>query len=554
MSEVTKATQEPRPIVAVILGHPVPDLESLASSHRTEHLHVIGPLDVPQHIRVPSAPPVSLWKAETLGEMNWCLTMLGSPAVIHQRTRLGAEDHWTTCERLFLHLEHDGRYVIRAEDFTDPEEFRTFAARVTREFARHLEDPGQIDASSAVRYLGGIDVGPRRIELRKRSTHLLVHRDERVNRILGSRLKTSSCREISRLPALTFPVRGSVSHHGATIHHKGFEPVFEIPEQRVRLYEGDVRMVGRCLATIENSVIPESFRFHHEKTLRNPLLHRIKHEFAEVTGDTNFNDFSLQGNYYHVDCSNPGHFGHLMTEVVAKLWGWHAAKKEFPDLKLLFRIRRPGERFPELELQLFEAFGVRRGDVHWVGEPVRLNRLVAASPQWHQQFPHFVDPRIEETWDRLSASLVDPEAPRGERVFVSRLVTTTQNRVCRNTPEVEDVFRSFGFEVVHPERLSLGEQASVFAGARVIAGFAGSALFNLLHSQRLDRLIVLTHESYTARNEYMFSAVKGFHVDYVWHEPDIPQPEGGWSEEAYFSSWDADIPRLRKTAKALLRH
>ena len=30
----------------------------------------------------------------------------------------------------------------------------------------------------------------------------------------------------------------------------------------------------------------------------------------------------LAGDYYNLDCLFDGHFGHLTTEVVSRLWGW----------------------------------------------------------------------------------------------------------------------------------------------------------------------------------------------------------------------------------------
>ena len=233
-----------------------------------------------------------------------------------------------------------------------------------------------------------------------------------------------------------------------------------------------------------------------------------------------------------------------MTEVISRLWGWDAAKESIPDLKAIFRIRYPAERDPALERRVFEAYGIPRDDVVWVDEPVWLESVVAATPMWHNQFPHYVHPDLAEVWGRLRDHLRTPSDRTGpsRRLFVSRR-DPAGNRSCRNTPAVEDFFRTRGFEVVYPELYDLGEQAALFAEAEVVAGFGGSAVFNVLFSTRLRTLILLNHEAYTARNEHLFTSVLGADVHYFWSPPDVPHPVGGWSEDAYYSSWEFDFER-----------
>ena len=75
----------------------------------------------------------------------------------------------------------------------------------------------------------------------------------------------------------------------------------------------------------------------------------------------------------------------------------------------------------------------------------------------------------------------------------------------------------------------------------VIAGFAGSNMFNLMHARKLEAMIVLSHDGYIARNEHLFSAVRGGEAHYFWSRASIPQPDGGYSKEAFHSEWDFDF-------------
>ncbi|MDN5794469.1 MAG: glycosyltransferase family 61 protein [Intrasporangium sp.] len=468
---------------------------------------------------------------------------------------MSRETRMAVLDRLLLHLSHGGRYVIPRHACPSTEDYASLAADVIRMGAVGLGLPGSEPQSpregALARCVGEVAVGVDHLALTKVGTHYLRVVEADASRTLASRSRRSRVQDIVRLPAQAFTALGKTTSHGVSHSVAGIEPTFEVPAMTLRRYEGDITLVGSCLALLESSVMPESFRHNHESTLRNPRLVAVDREFATVS-DRDIATRHLPGSYYHLDASNSGHFGHLTTEVVSKLWGWDEAKSRCPDLKAFFRLRHPNERIPELEMRLFQAYGIDRRDVVWAGEPVRVDELYGASPLWHNQFPHFVSPRIVEIWDRMAGHLVRHQAEDPERVFVSRHDTTSSNRRCRNRHDVESYFEGRGFTVIYPEHLDLVEQATIFAGAKVVAGFAGSALFNLMYSRRLEKAIVLAHEGYTARNEHLYGAVLGFDVDYVWSSPDIAHPEGGWTEAAYFSDWEFDFRRNKKTLEALV--
>ena len=128
-----------------------------------------------------------------------------------------------------------------------------------------------------------------------------------------------------------------------------------------------------------------------------------------------------------------------------------------------------------------------------------------------------------------------------------------KSRLCRNAGEVEALFAAHGFDVVYPEHLDLREQAGMFRDAEVLAGFGGSALFNMLYSQHLQTLIVLNHEAYTARNEQLYALVKGCAVHYFWSDPDLQHPVDGYSERAFRSPWEFDFDRNREPLTELFK-
>lgn len=109
---------------------------------------------------------------------------------------------------------------------------------------------------------------------------------------------------------------------------------------------------------------------------------------------------------------------------------------------------------------------------------------------------------------------------------------------------MERFFADRGFTVIYPETLPLPEQVALFAGARVVAGFGGSAMFNLMHTRRLESTIVLSHHGYIARNEHLFTSLLGGQLHYFWSTADVAPPTEGRTKESFRPSWTFDFAEL----------
>jgi len=283
-------------------------------------------------------------------------------------------------------------------------------------------------------------------------------------------------------------------------------------------------------------VLPDSFRWHLGAQLDAPGLDGVAEHFARLRDPKPTE--TLDGAYFHFLYINPGHFGHLMTEALARLWGWRAAKQADPSLKMLCR-RRPGSDAPGLEMTLLPAFGVAPEDIVWVDGGATVQSLVACTPMWHNWPPFYANPAIRETWARLRTGLIGPEpVDVAPRIFVTR---RGGNRACDNAAEVEQLFADHGFAVVAPEELSVADQVRTFAGARVVAGFAGAGLFNLAYADSVETVILLSQSAYHARNEHLYAAVLGAELHAFWSKPERDHPPGRTSYRAHQSPWSFDF-------------
>jgi capsular polysaccharide biosynthesis protein len=504
------------------------------------------------------------WRLETFGgrhhssanlaQTNALLRQIGPVDVLIDLMAEPAEDHDTTWARLFFHLRPGGVYVIPRWAIINAEPERGQMPHIVR--VATLLSAGPQEAGDVPRFDRELVRAARTVVLAtdavlavKRTKHYLKVRDAEAGRIVGSRSDQLTAVHLATLPAREFISRAAVTSHDSSVPIVGMDSAFKVPAAYVREYHGKIALVSNGLLFSEYSILPESFRHPSSTSLRNTRIVDVSNDFARIAEQFRPTR-GLAGTYYHLDSSNSGHFGHLMTEVVSRLWGWDVAKARIPDLKAIFRIRFPNERDPWLERRIFSAYGIPAGDIVWVDEPVWLEAAVGATPMWHNQHPHWVHPEIAQIWARLRDGIANVGVEPRRRVFVSRPID--RNRACRNTAEVECYFTERGFDVVYPERLDLSDQAGIFAQAEVVAGFGGSALFNLMFSQKLSTLIVLSHEAYTARNEHLFASVLGCDSHYFWSTPDVSHPPGGWSEEAYYSSWEFDFDRNRGPLDKLL--
>ncbi|MEP9385000.1 glycosyltransferase family 61 protein [Nocardioides cheoyonin] len=437
--------------------------------------------------------------------------------------------------RTYRSLRNSGRFLVDRRHATgDASDLVDWLDSLTEGAATR----GERDLAES---LPAYDVERAYVAVTKRGRHLLALREAEVVDLLPAREPDVSVRILAEQQAGELVSDSVVHSHGE--HSSEFPTRYAYPRLTLRHYEGPVVARGRTLMYAGNTVLPDSFRFHLSSTVRHPFLDNVGDRWTRLRPGRL--PEPLPGSYYQLESTFAHHFGHVMAEVVSRLWGWDAAKRAVPDLKVL--VHRGLVDPPEvtLEERVFEAYGISPDDIVKVDEPVLLESVVSATPMWHQHEPYYVHPGMLDTYERLARGFTGGDPDGGEpheRVFVSR-GEGAENRRCRNQPEVEEWFADRGFEIVYPERHSLGEQVHLFRKAKVVAGFGGSGMFNVVHSRALEKLIVLNHEAYIARNEHMFCSLLGADEHYFWSAPDVTHPDGRYSDEAFKASWAFDFAR-----------
>lgn len=296
--------------------------------------------------------------------------------------------------------------------------------------------------------------------------------------------------------------------------------------------------VGRWqVITDERMLLPDTYRHNQWAALTHTKLLEYGPRFAVPKPWRPGVPPRLEGTFLHLDNEFRGHFGHLLTESLSRVWAWPEALAIDPDVRVLLGSTKPRPRPLEYELMLYEAAGIPRERIVVIDRPVRVDRLISGTPLFSH--PQYVHPRIAQTWrevgDRLADQAADRDWPR--RFFVGR---RSDKRACVNGAEVEAIFAEYGFEVLYPEDYSLGEQVRLFRAAEVVAGYAGSGLFQIAFVPEPTHVIMVGAATYTPRNEYLMAAVHGHRVDAV-----VCEPIGRGIQASYTFDAEREGPYLR---------
>lgn len=313
------------------------------------------------------------------------------------------------------------------------------------------------------------------------------------------------------------------------------QTTFRVPALSLRRYDRPTCSRSQVV-TRDGLLFPETFRQNWSERMRNIYVSEKGPRFGEVRRSLSGAQ-DLPGAWFHLDSEWPGHYGHLVTEQLSRLWAWDRVRDIEPDVKVLMTLQhdRDPQVLADFEIQILGAFGIEPEDVHVYSEHVVPERLYTATGMF--SLPRWVHPDVISVWDRVGDAVAAEAAvaSRPTRLFVSR--RPSLKRACHNAHEVERLFIDRGFEVFHPEDHPLAEQVALFRAADVVAGFAGSGLFSLAFCPTPKRVVTIGSDSYTARNEFLISAARGHSLVSVQSRPDLPQPDGYWTTDAFVSGF-----------------
>jgi capsular polysaccharide biosynthesis protein len=447
---------------------------------------------------------------------------------------------------LLHHVRRGGSLAVRVPDASRPVEQSVLDVVASRRAGAEAPAPGRDHRENPERDLAALAASTRDLRVRDGWLYatsavdtLAKVPEADADRFLQQR--PSSGRTLTTIPGLRFASR-CVLRSSSPVD---LPTEYDAPPASLREYAA-ATCLGRQAAYGDGFVLPESYRHPFKKRLRNVAFAEWAPRFVREPAPATT---SLDGPAYLLDTYVRPHFGHALTDQLGHLWGWRTALDRHPDLRALV-FAKPGEDLARWELDLLAAGGVDPDRVVVAHEPTYVDLLVASSPLFGM--PAYVHPAIATTYAEVGTALASRSAanvPGPLRLFCSR---RPGKRTCHNAAEVEALFAEHGFAVVFPEDHPLAEQVRMVREADVIAGFAGSGMFQIAFAGGPKHVILVGSESYTASNEYLISSVVGHRLDLVLCRPDVPSDGPGFSNVSYQSDFTYDDRREGAFLRAVL--
>ncbi len=440
----------------------------------------------------------------------------------------------------FWHLRPGGSYVAAAHSgaLTGVLE-RVRRARTTVGSSSGRKKRGNAALGGAVER---VIVAGDHLVLTNRTAALAKIPERRADRVLA--LRGGDDRVLHTEPGTTFVSRCTFTSNRE--RPATMPETLTAPPASLREYHRPVCVPGQVLTT-DNLLLPETYRHNQRRRLTNRHTEELGRRFARVDTDL-AGAPTLEGTYFYLDNENRGHFGHALTEQLAVLWALPRARDHAGPVRAVMGVNRRRHLEP-FELELFDAAGLTPEDLVLLEQPTRVERLLAATPML--SMPQYVHPGIAEVWARTGDALAARATTEAQhdRIFISRRIA---KRSCRNASEVEELFVRHGFTLVFPEDLGLPDQVAMFRRARVVAGFAGSGLFNVCFSPEPTTMIQLGHEAYTANNEYLIASVLGHDLVSVVSDVDRTEDEDRRNVPRFQSSFTVDLEREGRFLREVL--
>jgi len=175
-----------------------------------------------------------------------------------------------------------------------------------------------------------------------------------------------------------------------------------------------------------------------------------------------------------------GQYGHFLMETLSRFWVLLDAEpfETFIFQPFVHPMRRPSEFSPAKVT--FECFGIEEDRVVYADRCFRVRELTVPSALCAL---HVGANEAQAVVYRRLASWCQTEygspVPGADplRVYVSR-TKFKGHRPLVNEEDVESMFSSLGFDVIHPEHMPFHDQVNIFSRAHVVAGLTGSAMHN----------------------------------------------------------------------------
>lgn len=231
-----------------------------------------------------------------------------------------------------------------------------------------------------------------------------------------------------------------------------------------------------------------------EKFVYSPPQNAVK--IGKLTTEVNYiySGIDIEEGIMLISSTSPNYY-HFNLEIISKLIliDKIPAYKDIPIImdEETYRILQLREELEKVNKQkrkiirLSPNYGYRFKKLIHISELAILPFSIVSKFQFEYDDVYISDLAI----NLLREELVVKTEKLFRKIYVSRGARGTRRMY--NSFSVEDIFKSYGYEIVNPESISFEEQLKLFSEANTIAGVSGAGLTNIIFANEKAKFICI---------------------------------------------------------------
>lgn len=256
---------------------------------------------------------------------------------------------------------------------------------------------------------------------------------------------------------------------------------------------------------------------------------------------------------------NMANYYHFIYDTLSYLYSYFNEKEIYPDLKLLVSPPEGKNDLYPFVWECLELLGIYEKDVVFLNPETLYNTVVVGSSLTHNGLSN--TPPHSGVFDIINRMKGDYRGP--EKIYISRRTwmhnnfvnigtNYTERRRCVNEDEVAELFKSYGYEEVFCENMSMKEKIGLFNSAKYVAGPIGGGMCNVIFSPPETKVISINSPLFfdiNTRFEYsmMHTQLQHFNAtEFVEQIEETIESDGSLSISGGLNSpWKVDLNKLK---------
>lgn len=181
------------------------------------------------------------------------------------------------------------------------------------------------------------------------------------------------------------------------------------------------------------------------------------------------------------------HYGHFLIDEASRLWG---ILGENADVRVVCFLAL--EQMPKWLLEFFEYVGLPQSRLLILKRPTKFTEVLFYTPAYISG--KYISNQYKNIFNYVADNVSKRGIPKKDinevKLYLSR---SNLHKIYRSFGErvIEKILRDNGFEILHPECMTLAEQVEKYMHASIIISTNGTLSHNVLFASKAIKLVIL---------------------------------------------------------------